>query len=208
MGAKIAKRSTNRDQIFPNFFWIFVFSIFTKLLFQIFEILYFSNFMKLWNLTWESMENHKMWNILKMADRRAKRMKIWDLRSQKINMQGTFQVKSFKFSLGSFGALRKISNAKISKGHCSHGFHPISTKIYGKHGNQGGIQVITFFDDLPKLNILCHFEIFVNTGPYGAGNFKTLLLLQFSSNVNQTLWEDIGNHGRMQAVSFLGNCQI
>ncbi len=29
-------------------------------------------------------------------------------------------------------------------------------------------------------------QIFVNTGPYGAGNIKPLHLLQFSSNVNQT----------------------
>ncbi len=30
-----------------------------------------------------------------------------------------------------------------------------------------------------KLKILWHFEIFVNAGPYGAGNLKALLLLQF-----------------------------
>ncbi len=28
-----------------------------------------------------------------------------------------------------------------------------------------------------------------NTGPYGAGNLKTLLLLQFSSPISQTFWE-------------------
>ncbi len=33
------------------------------------------------------------------------------------------------------------------------------------------------------LKSLRHFEIFVNTGPHGAKNFKTLLLLQFSSNL-------------------------
>ncbi len=31
--------------------------------------------------------------------------------------------------------------------------------------------------DLPKLKILWRFEIFVNTGSYGAGNFKTLFRL-------------------------------
>ncbi len=36
-----------------------------------------------------------------------------------------------------------------------------------------------------KLKILWHFEIFLNTGPYGAGNFKALLLLQFSSEVSE-----------------------
>ncbi len=32
-------------------------------------------------LTWKSRGNPNMCNILKMADRRAKRMKIWGLRS-------------------------------------------------------------------------------------------------------------------------------
>ena len=40
----------------------------------------------------------------------------------------------------------------------------------------------------PKLKILWHFEIFLDRGPYGTGNFKMLLLLQFSSDVSQTLW--------------------
>ncbi len=39
---------------------------------------------------------------------------------------------------------------RLSKGYCSHSFHSISPKLYGKHGNQGGMQVITFFGDLPK----------------------------------------------------------
>ncbi len=47
------------------------------------------------------------------------------------------------------------------------------------------------------------FEICVNTGPYGAGNFKMLLLLQFSSDIK--LYEDIGYYGGIQAVTFLGN---
>ena len=43
------------------------------------------------------------------------------------------------------------------------------------------------FGDLPKIkNLIWHYKIFVNTGPYGAGNFKTLLL-QFSYGVSQTL---------------------
>ncbi len=55
-----------------------------------------------------------------------------------------------------------------------------------------------FFADLPKIS--WHFKNFVNTGPYGAGNFKTLLL-QLSSDVNQ----DIGDHGGIQAIAFLAN---
>ncbi len=38
-----------------------------------------------------------------------------------------------------------------------------------------------------NLKNLWHFEIFVNTEPYGAGTYKTLLLLQFSSDLGQTL---------------------
>ncbi len=42
----------------------------------VFQILW--NF---WNLTWESMENDKMWGMLKTAGRRAKRVNIWDSQS-------------------------------------------------------------------------------------------------------------------------------
>ncbi len=38
-----------------------------------------------------------------------------------------------------------------------------------------------------NLNILCHFEIFVNKEPCRAGNFKILLLVQFSSDLGQIL---------------------
>ena len=49
---------------------------------------------------------------------------------------------------------------------------------------------MTFLAICQKLKILWHFEIFINTGPYGAGNFK-MLLLQFLSDVSQTLWGHI-----------------
>ncbi len=77
-------------------------------------------FKLLWHfeiLTWQSLqwENPKMCNILKIVDRRVKLMKLWDLRSQELHMQGTFRVRSFEFSLGLFGALCKISDVKIIK---------------------------------------------------------------------------------------------
>ncbi len=66
-----------------------------------------------------------------------------------------------------------------------------------------------------KLLLTNFMEIFVNTGPYGAGNFKTLLLIQFF----KTLWlSDLlysfhqistkhhtkyHNQGRMQAITFM-----
>ena len=58
------------------------------------------------------------------------------------------------------------------------------------------INIKTFFDDLSKIkNFIWHFEIVTNTGPYvpyGAGNFK-LLLLRLSSDLSQTLWRQFGN---------------
>ncbi len=48
-----------------------------------------------------------------------------------------------------------------------------------KYVGHDGIDAITFLAICQNLNILWHFKIFVNTGLYGAGNFKTLLLLQF-----------------------------
>ena len=44
-----------------------------------------------------------------------------------------------------------------------------------------------FFGSLPKIKKLWHFEIFLNTGPYAAGNFKVLFLPQFSLEPIQTL---------------------
>ncbi len=46
---------------------------------------------------------------------------------------------------------------------------------------------------------------FLNPGPYGAGNFKTLLLLQFSSELSAKLYEEITYHGGIKAITFLGN---
>ncbi len=45
---------------------------------------------------------------------------------------------------------------------------------------------------------------FVNTRPYGSGNFKMLLPLHFSSDVSQ-LYEDIGNNDGIQAITCLAN---
>ena len=65
--------------------------------------------------------------------------------------------------------------------------HAADETFYYKHVGHKGIQAVTVFGDLPKFKYLCHFEIFVNTEPFGAGNFKTLLLLQFSSDQGQSL---------------------
>ncbi len=83
----------------------------------------------------------------------------------------------------------KFPLLRFSKGYCSRSFHSISTKFYCEYVGHEGIQGVTVFGDVPKLKKkLWHFEIFVNTEPYEAGNFKKLLFDQFSSDQGQTLW--------------------
>ncbi len=124
-----------------------------------------------------------MCNILKTADRRAKWMKIWE------------------FSLGSFGAFAKFPLSRFSKGYWTPSFHPVSIKLYGKHSNRrgGGYRVLLF-------KSLCTLKLLLTQDHtlYRAGNFKILLLLQFSSNVSPILWGrwlPWGNKG----VTFLWN---
>ena len=67
-----------------------------------------------------------MWNILQTANRRAKRMKLWDSGYYSAYMQGTFDARLLEFGLRSFGALCKISNFTIFLKLCSsHNFRPI-----------------------------------------------------------------------------------
>ncbi len=82
----------------------------------------------------------------------------------------------------------KFPILQFSERYSFNNFYQISIKLHVKYHNHGLILAITLFGDLPKIKnfIALFFEIFVNTGPYGAGNFK-MLLLQFSSNLNQTL---------------------
>ena len=96
----------------------------------------------------------------------------------------------------------KISDLRFSKGYCSHSFHPVSTKLYGKHGNHGGIQAVSSFGDPPKIK-----------------NFMKCLLTQnhmgleipkgYSSYtvypMSIKLHEDIGYHRQIQTIALLGN---
>ncbi len=102
-------------------------------------------------------------------------------------MQGTFDARVLEISLGSFHALCKISDVKIFKMALLPQFRSISTKLYCKYVRHKGIQAVTLFGYLLKFNILWDLKIFVNTETYGAGNLKTLLLLQFSPDLGQTL---------------------
>ncbi len=106
--------------------------------------------------------------------------KLWNSRSYVLHKQGTSHVRFFDFSLGLFGAFAKFPMLRSSKGHqFSHSISTkLSFKLYCKYVCQEGIWAITFLAICPNLKILWHFDIFVNTGPYQAGNFKRLLLLQ------------------------------
>ncbi len=124
-----------------------------------------------------------MCNILTTAHHGEKRMKI--LAVLGTAYVGYFSCHSlFEFSLGSLGALCKMPDVNISKSYFSHSFHPISTKLYGKYGNQEEHRLLVF-GNLPNLKKLWHFDFILNTGPYGTGNFKTLLL-HFSPHLSQT----------------------
>ncbi len=79
-----------------------------------------------------------MCNILKMADRRVKRMKVLgDSHYQELNIcRVLFMSDSLSLVLGLFGALCKISDVKIFKRlNC----------FYGKYRNQGEYRVLIFW---------------------------------------------------------------
>ena len=73
----------------------------------------------------------------------------------------------------------KFPILRFSKGYPFNRFHHISINLDTKYNNQGLIKPTTFFVICQKLQKLWHFEFFLNTGPYGAGCLKTLLLPQF-----------------------------
>ena len=133
-------------------------------------------------------ENPKMCNILKTTDRRAKWTKLWD------SGRGYYsayicRVLLMPDSLSLVcGHLVHFAIFPVYNFQNSPNFHPISTKLYCKYMYVGheGISAMTFLAICQELKILWHFEIFANTGPYGAGNFKTLLL-QFLNDLSQTL---------------------
>ncbi len=92
----------------------------------------------------------------------------------------------------------KFLMLRFSQGCCSHSFHPISTKLHGKHGIQGAIQAVTFFfflgggGDIPKLKIWWHFEIFENSH-MGLEISKCYFPYSFHL-ISAKLHEDIGYH--------------
>ncbi len=107
-------------------------------------------------LTLESMGRPKMWYILKTADRRAKRRKMWDSGYYSTHIEVSFNARLLDFGLGSFGALYKISNFTIGeeqsfKSLLLSQFSSVSSKLYTRYPNHGSIQAITFLSVCQKL---------------------------------------------------------
>ena len=149
----------------------------------------FTNFMALWNFNMGV--NGK---ILKCAI--SWKQLIIEQNGRKFGTQGTtvdlcrvlFMPESLSLVWGHLVHFVKFAMLRFSKGYCCHSFHSISGKLYCKYVGHEGIQAVTVLAICQNLKILWRFEIFVNTEPYGTGNFKTLLLRQFSCDLGQTLW--------------------
>ncbi len=75
---------------------------------------------------------------------------------------------------------------RFSKHYSFNNFHHILPKLHAKNHNQGLIWAITFLAICQKLTILWHFETLLTQHHMGLEISKTLLLLQFSSDVSQT----------------------
>ena len=131
------------------------------------------------------MVKPKMWNVSKTDDRRAKRTKN--------ATQGT--------TIHTWRLLLMPDSVSLVWGHSVHFAKPIleftilQRSIFQPiHPNfiQGILimreySLLLFWRSAKKLKKVWHFEIFLNTGPYAAGNFKVLFPPQFSLQPTQTL---------------------
>ncbi len=139
-------------------------------------------------LTWESMGKPKMWIISKTAYRRVKWPKFGS-RGTTVNMYSDiWKVLWCLIPWVWFGAiLCTMQNFQFYNfltlllSQFSSNFIP---KLYTRYPNH------YVFGDVSNIkNIWWHFNFFLNTGPYGDGNFKMLYLPQFSLKPIQTLWK-------------------
>ncbi len=138
-----------------------------------------------------------------MADRRAKQIKIWDSRHMFFVCIRYFPCQVFLSSiLDRFSVyFPKISHVKVFKRLLLPKFSSNFNQTLWKAWQLEENGVDYFWGWSGTLKKLWQFEIFVDTGPYGNANFKTLFLLRFSAK----LYEDIGYHGGIQAIAFPGN---
>ena len=146
------------------------------------------------------MGKPNMWNILKAADRRVKRMKIWDSGYYSAYMQRTFDAQFLEFGLRSFGGLCKISNFTIFKTLLLCQFSSDSSKLYIRYPNHGTIQAITFWVICQKLKELWHFEILFYQGAYAAGISKCHFSHNFHCNPSKLYDKKDGYHGKSKCL--------
>ena len=128
---------------------------------------------------------------MKRADHKAKRMEIWD--TKKCICRVLFLSDSLSSGWSDSVDFVKFPMLKFSKGF-SHSFHSVSTKLSISMLVMGKYSL--FLSNIKKL---WHFEIFVNTEAYGAGNSNS----SYSFHLISPKLYDIGHHGGIQAVTFL-----
>ncbi len=90
----------------------------------------------------------------------------------------------------------------FSKGYCSHSFHPISTKLYGKHGNQGESGGIQVFGDLPNWKKLMVVRIFCQHRTICGSKILKRCSSHSFDPISAKRYEDLCYHGGIQAVTF------
>ena len=100
----------------------------------------------------------------------------------------------------------KFPILRFSKGYSLNRFHQISTKLHTKDHNQGLIQAVTFFSDLPKIKKYGTLKFLSTQSHMGLEISKRYSSYSFHTK-SAKLNEDIGYHGgiQLQAITFLGN---
>ncbi len=88
-----------------------------------------------------------MYNVLKTADRRAKRIKSGNHGPMNCIYRTLFMSDSWGHSV----RLAKFLMLRSSKAYSSHSFPPISTKLYGMYGYQGCMGTIAFLAICQKI---------------------------------------------------------
>ena len=132
---------------------------------------------------------------------RAKGWKLW-LRLLRSTCEGYISCQiSCRVQFG--GNLVHFAKFPILKRLLLPQFHPIQPHFMES-------MVITmeyrllFFKEYGKCDkIYDSLNFFLNTGPYGAGNFKALFLPQFTSELSPTLWEHCLPPGKAGFLLFL-----
>ncbi len=137
------------------------------------------------------MGNLKIRSILRTVIIEQKEEKFVTRRNTKVYMTGTFHVGFVETTLRSFWCIMQISDVNIFKTLLLPQFCVISAKLYCNILSMGLCWLVYVLVFYQLLKILCDFENFLNTGPYGTGNFKMPLFPQFTSHVSQISTKNI-----------------